>query len=282
MNFFRQLAVGFGMALASSAIVLGALSIASAEGISQYTFTPTITSTPGLPQPGQITDTPQPTPTPIPPTDCPPPPGWVSYSVQAGDTLELLSALYGIPPEQISISNCLRSDILIPPSNLYLPPLPTATITPTPVVIPGVTEEPTSTPARPTVRPCGRPPGWVPYIIREDDTLYSLSNILGVTIGELQFANCINNPDNIRAGDILFVPFIPVRSPTPTSTNMPTQTSVPPTNTAVPPTSTPVPPTETPVPPTEVPSETPTTDEPTPIQTEVPPDTGSLPFLSFI
>ena len=42
MNFFRQLAAGFVMALASSAIVLGALSLASAEGISQFTLTPTI------------------------------------------------------------------------------------------------------------------------------------------------------------------------------------------------------------------------------------------------
>ena len=110
MNFFRQLAAGFVMALASSAIVLGALSLASAEGIPQFTFTPSVTATPGLPQPGQMTDTPQPTPTPIPPTDCPPPPGWVSYVVQAGDTLDFLALLHGFPTEQISVFNCLRSD----------------------------------------------------------------------------------------------------------------------------------------------------------------------------
>lgn len=286
MNFFRQLAAGFVMALASSAIVLGALSLASAEGIPQFTFTPTVTATPGLPVPGQMTDTPQPTLTPTTDPGCPPPPGWVPYAVQIGDTLESLAILYGISPEQISVSNCMMSDTLVSPSNLYLPPLPTATSTPTPVVIPGVTEQPTSTPPRPTVRPCGPPPSWVPYTLQSGDTLSSLSRIFGISVGELQFANCISDPNDIKAGETIKVPFIPVRSPTPSSTpKPPTQTSVPPTSTSVPPTSTTVPPTmtsaptQTPVPPTETPTDPPPTDEPTPLPTEVPPGTSNLPYL---
>jgi LysM repeat protein len=292
MNFFRQLAAGFVMALASSAIVLGALSLASAEGISLYTLTPSSTSTPGLPQPGQITDTPQPTSTPTQDPYCPPPPGWVLYAVQVGDTLESLADQWNISPEQISAANCMMSDILISPSNLYLPALPTATNSPTPVVLPGVTEQPTSTPPRPTIRPCGPPAGWVPYTLQFGDTLYSLSRIFGISVSELQFANCISNPDDIKAGEVISVPFIPARSATATSTKPPapsstpkppTQTSVPPTSTSVPPTNTSVPPTMTTAPtetPTETPTDTPTptpTDTEQPTSTQTPTETPALP-----
>ena len=271
MNFIRQLALGLVTALASSALVLGALSLASAEGILNYTPTPTITSTPRPTQPGEMTDTPQPTPTSIPPTDCPPPPGWISYILQPGDTLDSLSILYNISVDQIMQANCLRSTDVKTGSNVYLPPLPTATPTATSPVVPGATEEPTNTPPLPTIRPCGPPAGWVPYIIQPGDTLLSLSRIFGVSVAELQFANCIDNPHDIKAGAILYVPFIPVRTPTATNTNPPPPSSTPKPPTAVPPTSTPVTPT-TAVPPTATftPTFTPVTPTNTPVPTDTP------------
>ncbi len=287
MSFIRQLVTGLLTALVSGVIVLGALSLASAEGSLQFTATPTVTHTPGLPQPGQATETAQPSATPVPPTACPPPQGWVAYEVQAGDTLETLAALHGITAEQVIQANCLLSGTLMPGSNLYLPPLPTATPTPTLPPNQTPTEAPSATP-RPTIRPCGPPSGWVTYIVQPGDTLYSLSRIFGVSVAELQFANCLANPNDIKAGSTLYVPFIPARSATPT------RTTAAPSNTPKAPTSTPRPATATPTasftaaPPSATPSFTPSdtpaptdtptfTPQPTDTHTPTPTETPTLP-----
>jgi LysM repeat protein len=115
---------------------------------------------------------------------------------------------------------------------------------------------------------CGRPPGWVQYVVRSGDTLSSISEAYGITIAQLQSANCLSTT-KIYTGQILWVPNVPTATPKPTDeptdppTFTPTLTHTPlptdtPTNTP-PPTDTPLP-TDTPPPPTDTPEPT-STDE---------------------
>jgi len=136
-----------------------------------------------------------------------------------------------------------------------LQPSPTETPTPTPPVLIY-----TSNPLPPQTS-CGRPSSWVAYTVQPTDTLYRLSLAFGVTVGQLQSANCMGNSTILHVGRTLYVPpwamnpILPTLEPTwPLLTEIPTETPVGnPTETPVP-TSTEIP-TEVP---TEVPTETPT------------------------
>lgn len=155
---------------------------------------------------------------------CAPPPGWVVYSIRGGDTLAGLASVYGVTPELLAWNNCLVIDSLIPGTILYVP-FDTAAggLPPALVFSPPVSEK---LPSRPAVsRPsCGAPPGWVMYRVQRGDTLYALSQLLHVTVKQLQQANCLGSSTLIRTGQTLFVPFIPVRpvKPTPAPTDAPT------------------------------------------------------------
>jgi LysM repeat protein len=257
-----------------AAVVIGAFALAMAEGRgfgiqSPPTETPTLLAQPTTPK-GQATPTQAPvqsTPTPLPPTSCPPPMGWSSHTVESGETLST-----GLSIEQLRQANCLLVDTLLPGTLVYLPPLSTFTAIPasqTPAISVTVTR---------TLVPCGPPAGWVRYTVRTGDTLYALSRAYGVSVYQLQAANCLPSANFIVAGQILYVPNGPTRTPTPTvtgtrtptvvvtlSTHTPTTTVTPtatititltatPTATEVPPSATPTP-TETP---TDTPTETPT------------------------
>ncbi len=262
-----QLSRGLLMAVVSGLIVIGSISLALAEGgllAAPPPTEPPATAT-NLPPTAVIVvgETPQPTETPtpthtaspVPPTNCPPPSGWVPVTIQAGDTLADLARRYNTLASALSDANCLFSSELIPGSIMYVPPLPTATSI-----------------------PCGPPRGWIIYIVKSGDTLFSLGRAYGVTVQELQFANCLGSSTLIRTGDELYVPNVPTRTPTPTpttkpvntqpATSTPTRTPTPvtptPTNT---PTNTPVTPTNTPVTPTitPTPSNTPVTPAAPPV-----------------
>ncbi len=87
---------------------------------------------------------------------------------------------------------------------------------------------------------CGAPPDWVTYIIQPNDTLFGLSLLLGVTVEDLQVANCLGSSTAIIAGQPLFVPFVP--SIPPTATPVPVTTAPPKaTVTEIPPSFTPPP-----------------------------------------
>jgi murein DD-endopeptidase MepM/ murein hydrolase activator NlpD len=58
----------------------------------------------------------------------------------------------------------------------------------------------------PSVTGCTTPEDWIPYVIQRGDTLFGLSRRFGLTVSELASANCIEDPDNITAGQFLFVP----------------------------------------------------------------------------
>jgi LysM repeat protein len=90
----------------------------------------------------------------------------------------------------------------------------TSTFTPTPTY----TSTPTSTSyPPPSVRPCVPRTSWPVYIVQRGDTLYALAMATGSSVNELMLANCL--PDSlIIAGQPLYVPRLPVRTPTPTIT----------------------------------------------------------------
>jgi LysM repeat protein len=207
-------------------------------------------------------------PAPPPLAACDQPPGWNRITVQPGDTLRSLANKHDLDPAELAAKNCLVAETLLPGTTLFVPGRQQAV-------------EPT--------QKCGPPAGWVYYTVRQGDTLYRLSRILGVTVGQLQDANCMANQTIIRVGQQIFVPFLPA-PPTlipPTRTNPPptaprTPTPVPPTatnppvNTQPPATTVPAIPTERPPTRTPRPTTPPPTDAPPPTlppTTEPPPVT---------
>lgn len=244
MKDLRQISFGILAALLSASLVLGSFSLALTEGTWRVAAistpvpgqTQADTSAPGLVSPtlpSTIAETDQtfaatataivspsltstPTMPASPTAQCPAPAGWITIIVQAGETLTSLAQKYNVTEAALMEANCMLFSSLIPGSELYVPDaLLSAT--------------------SPTLQPCGPPAGWVKYTIQPGDNLYRLSRELDVTISQLQFANCLGSSILIRAGDILFVPFIPAR---PTATHTYTVTINP----------SPLPPTEPPLP----------------------------------
>ena len=281
--------LGLVTALVSSGLVLGSIVLALTEGGVRLALAPPSTSisfnaeafsaspTSSLPQetlePGRPTYTPTliPLPTetatltlPPPPTDCPPPDGWAPVTIAPGETLRILAGTYGTTQEALAEANCLITSRLIAGSILYVPgPAPT---------LPPVS--------------CGPPPGWVFYTIQPGDTLYSLGLTFGVSISQLQLANCMGGATDIRAGQRIYTPYLPpllpslTPSPTPSPTTEPVPSPEPPT---IEPTSTsPPPPTATATPPptpTLAPSNTPVPTD-TPLPTNAPPEISPISDLS--
>ncbi|MCL4562466.1 MAG: LysM peptidoglycan-binding domain-containing protein [Chloroflexi bacterium] len=276
MTHLRQALNGFVAAILSSAIVLGSLSLTIAEGNSRpSTPVPQATATETLlpPQPGSTSIfTAQPSPTFTmtatiqPPASCPPPQGWVAYTIQSGDTLGALAQIFKVTPDQLSKANCLFSDNLLPGAILYVPDsTPTATQPPV---------------YSPTAIPCGPPPGWIVYTVQPNDNLFRLSQAFGVNVYTLQRANCMGNSTLLLAGSRIYVPNVPTRTPTATKTNTPapaprptqTPTRPQPTSTYTSTPSATSSPTQT-----TLPTETATSTS-TPIPaTEVPPTSTALP-----
>jgi LysM repeat protein len=324
----RGLLLGAIAALISTIIVFGSFFMALREGgtpvalIPSPVFTPspipTDTDTPpppATPLPGAPTFTasPLPTETPLPTptltqtfpslsTECPPPEGWTKGTVELGDTLASLASRYGVTSEKMASANCMFviTSQLIPGTTINVPlpsagppatQPPTATRTPRP----SATPYPTS----PAYTCPGPPSNWVPYRIQRGDNLYRISLKFRVSQSDLQYYNCIANPNRIRAGDIIYVPNVATSTPQVTNTPLPTSPppTAPPTNTATspPPSATPPPaptgtptftptstetpvPTDTPIPPTGTPSPTPTPSfTPT---TPPPPPTTAAPVVT--
>lgn len=142
------------------------------------TATPTLTDTPEPtvppPPPPTGTDTPVPAPpadtatpvviivtaTPVPGATssatgaCQPPPNWVAYQAQSGDTLDSLARRIGSSVFELQQVNCLQSVNLRTGQSVYLPsipPTPTETRTPGPTPRAGDTPTRTPTAIRPIV-----------------------------------------------------------------------------------------------------------------------------------
>jgi LysM repeat protein len=119
------------------------------------------------------------TPTPPPPPPCGPPPGWVQYVVQPGDTLNSLAARTNTTVYAIAQASCLTRNVIhagqvvwlpflppppsaqpplgtptLPPTATYTPyPTPTSTLAPTPSNTPPATFTATSQPPTATYPP---------------------------------------------------------------------------------------------------------------------------------
>ena len=299
MKNLRQVVLGILAALLSSALVLGGFAVSLVESgvqvaarpsqtASPIPFTPAPTQLPGLPTyTPSATPTPSPTATIPPPTNCPPPAGWVPVTVQFDETVSSLAAAYGTTPEKLASANCLITETIKAGSVVYVPPPPTATQTATSTWTPTPTQAPVL-PSTPLPTHCPPPPAnWVLYLVRPGDTLYHLSAVFGVSVQQLQAANCMGRSVNLVAGKYIYVPFLPpTRTPYPTSAfasptppPRPTKPSPLPTST---PTYTPRPsdtlvPTRTPVPPTATHTPIPPTPTAAPTNTPVPPTPTTAP-----
>lgn len=133
-----------------------------------------------------------------PPPNCPPPSGAIAVEVRPGDTLESLAEAYETTVAALMQANCMVFTTLQPGMILYIPPTTVAIV----VIHPSA-----------TAYPCGAPWGWVTYIVQSGDTLSSLSRAFGVSISELQNANCLGSSVLIYAGQALNVPNVPTLTP---------------------------------------------------------------------
>ena len=242
MQNLRQLGGGVIIALISVILVIGGISLALAETLpSQATPTPisptvsldfptaTFTTSPSIsetPSPTvtltvtTITDTLVPTSTVFVQVPCTPPNGWLRITTDSDDTIYSLAQRYRTTAESLSSANCLPSFDVPVGFALYVPPIPTV-----------------------TVIPCGPPAGYVrTHIVQPGDNLYRIALSYGITYPQLQRANCMGSSTTIYAGQRLWVPNVPTRTPVPGVTvipDFPTATYTPnPTDTSVPPTAT--------------------------------------------
>ena len=219
MRLLRSIAIGLGIAILSTSIVLGSLSLGMLEGTlsetpptriepSQTIAVPTLetssTEITFTSAPPTITATLPPT-----PAACHPPAGWIPITVQPNENLDILSRRYKISIDQINQANCLTSGNLTVGAILYVPPLPTATLI-----------------------PCGPPAGWITYIVKPKDNLFQISTLYRTTVPLLQAANCMGSSTLIITGQSLYVPNVATITPTITTPATATPTSL---VTAVPP-----------------------------------------------
>lgn len=270
-----ELVIGILAGAFSIMVILGGLSLANLEeNIAQFTAptatvlmnTPTqttfLTKTP-LPtitattEPATKTPPPSPTVTsiqllmtPTEVTKCTPPTGWTSITINPGEDLETIAQAYDIAIDELISANCLATDApLNPGMTIYIPPQPTPQ----------------------TDVKCGPPSGWILYTVQRGDNLFRISLTYGVSISDLQFANCMGSSTLLITGQKIYVPNVPTRTanPTATKTKKPKPKA---TSTPVPATQTPFPtqtPTQTQNPPTPTPSPQPSntplpTNSPTP------------------
>ncbi len=84
--------------------------------------------------------------------------------------------------------------------------------------IPAVAGQAAATPGATPCVPAG-PVGWAPYTIQPGDTLSGLAARFNVSQGRILKANCLISPDDLQAGQSLFLP--PLLTPTPCTPSLP-------------------------------------------------------------
>ncbi|MBN2115714.1 MAG: LysM peptidoglycan-binding domain-containing protein [Anaerolineales bacterium] len=219
MQALRQLSGGVIIAIFSVVLVLGGIALALAENLPAASTptlipptlplsfpSPTDTQTPAL-ETATIAEIASASPSPTAeqvfaaPTVCipSPPSGWVRILTTAGDTLYTLAQRYKTTAENLGAANCLTSYELPVGYAVYVPAVPTV-----------------------TVAPCGHPAGWVKtHVVQAGDNLYRIALSYGLTYPQLQRANCMGSSTTIYAGQRLWVPNIPTRTPVPGVTVIP-------------------------------------------------------------
>lgn len=273
MSNLRQVLAGIAAGVISLMIIIGGLSMALAESTTGVPVVEVATALPTL-EPGAPTFTPSPVPpptaTPTQTPNCPDiPPDWITVHITSETDLEALADERDITLSYLLETNCLTTPDLVE-SDLYVPPLATATPNPVPVETEMETPAPTlintltpsSTLTQVVCYP-SYPSNWVQYTIQPGDTLFHIAQTHKTNVDELRLRNCFYDLI-LHPGDILYVPF--VSNPTLTLTPILTETSTP---------------TNTPATPTDIPSATFTPSlTPTPTDTSMPPTPTDTPLPS--
>jgi LysM repeat protein len=168
------------------------------------TFTPTITLTPS----------------PYPTVDNTAFPARIFYTVQQGDTVQLIAISTGSSIDAIIATNNLSPEGLIFVGQVLVVPVTVNGVPPT--MAPPTAVAPTTVP--PTVAPPTAAPTPVPvitYVVRPGDTLFGIALRFNTTVGALQRANNIANPNLIFAGQRLIIPQPGPVQPIPTAITLP-------------------------------------------------------------
>lgn len=196
MNSLKQIILGFALALAAAATVLGSLLASEAEG---RLATDTDRLPGGSPPAGRT-------------PSCPAPSGWIQHHLLPGETLDGLAARSNTPLDMIVQANCLVETSSAPGDLVYLPP---------------------ESPA-PAATPCGPPDGWSFVVVGSGDTWVTLTDRYGVPEEPLRQANCLGAGSLLEPGVRIYVPPAPTatrlptattaRPPTPSRTETPTAT----------------------------------------------------------
>ena len=155
------------------------------------TITPTGTELPSA--------TPIPTETPLDP---------ILYTVRSGETCGILSATFHVSTQSIIIANQLSADCLLSTGQKLKIPYPTATPAPPPTAIPNEATQ--------TAQACQKDY----YIVRENDTLSSISANYNVPQDAIKFYNGLAS-DNVLLGTTIVIPLcerFATPGPTPTAT----------------------------------------------------------------
>ncbi len=82
----------------------------------------------------------------------------------------------------------------------------TLTFTPYPTLTPSITPFGGDQTATPNASGCIVPEDWIVYVIQPGNTMFGLARRFNTTVDDLSGANCFDDPDNITAGQILYVP----------------------------------------------------------------------------
>lgn len=85
---------------------------------------------------------------------CGPPPGWITYVVQSGDTLFRIAFNYRVTVEQLKLANCLAGDTIRTGQRLFVPNVPTR--------VPTATQTPTDEPPPQPTATTAVPPTDIP------------------------------------------------------------------------------------------------------------------------
>jgi LysM repeat protein len=210
MQSLRQLSIGIVIAVVSVILVIGGIFLSLAETFSplatptqipptlQLTF-PTITPSLAIAQSETATATLTPiasetasiTLAPL-ATCAPAPSNWIQIILGVDDTIYSIAQQYKTTTENLSASNCLTS-LDLPVGYVLLVPPVQATV---------------------TAIPCGPFAGWVrTYIVQPGDNLFRIGLSYGVTVTQLQRANCMGSSTLIFVGQRLWVPNVPTRTP---------------------------------------------------------------------
>ncbi len=115
------------------------------------------------------------------------PEGWAPYEVAAGDNLTFIANRGGTTVGKIMEVNCLESEVIVIGTRLYVPAAALKTEQPLPQCTAAV------------------PDGWVPYTVQPGDNLTVIADRAGVSVAELQAANCLDS-EVILIGAQLYVP----------------------------------------------------------------------------